>query len=654
MAEGAACTGYPAPEALWRLLVKRGFPGGFQAFQDAHWAGPEPESMADVLERQGHPARAALLEAEDLPFLEAPAMVELSPGTWVILEEVRDRRLHLDTPAGLRALAAEDLAGMISGRALDLSQALPPGVSLWARLKALFLRHGRELLLAGAATLMLQALALVAPAITAVVMDRALPDGARSLLGLVLAGMLLATVHQVWLGWLRDRILMYVGARVEAAAERGFLEHVLRCPFPFLQARTLGELMQAFGGFQAARDLLPAQTVGTCLNGVLAFGYLGAMFCFLPGPTVLILLVTAGIAAVTLGAGRVEAGLEARQVEARAREHGLLIELVAGITTLKAAGVEARGLARWRRAFRQVLALELTRGRVHLWASLGLGTLGQTLATVLLIWGGSHLLAGTLRTGTLFAYLQLSAGFMGSVQAVVQTWLTLMILKPQLARAQELLSQEPEPRCARPAESPAGVAVAMEGVWFRHGPAGPWILQDYHLELPAGGRLTLDGASGAGKTTLLRLLAGLCQPERGTVRIGGVPPAQARHQLMYLPQFVQVFGGSILENLRVFSCGAPRERLLEAARKTGLQELVDTLPMGWQTLVPSGGGNLSGGQRQLIALTGALASGRPLLLLDEARANLDALRAAQLQALIAEGPWTVVAADHRPDRGPAS
>jgi len=80
MAEGAACTGYPAPEALWRLLVKRGFPGGFQAFQDAHWAGPEPESMADVLERQGHPARAALLEAEDLPFLEAPAMVELRPA----------------------------------------------------------------------------------------------------------------------------------------------------------------------------------------------------------------------------------------------------------------------------------------------------------------------------------------------------------------------------------------------------------------------------------------------------------------------------------------------------------------------------------------------------------------------------------------------
>jgi len=79
---------------------------------------------------------------------------------------------------------------------------------------------------------------------------------------------------------------------------------------------------------------------------------------------------------------------------------------------------------------------------------------------------------------------------------------------------------------------------------------------------------------------------------------------------------------------------------------TGLQALVDTLPMGYRTLLPPGGKTLSGGQRQLIALTGALASGRPLLLLDEALANLDARHAASLQAILAAGPWTMVAANH--------
>ena len=648
MAEPRDDVAMPPQEALWRLLVLKGYEGGLQAFRDAHWLGPEPECLVEVLEGQGVQARVALIPEEELAFLDWPTLVELEGGAWALATGLRDHHLQLETAEGIRSVALAALRGHLTGRVLDLAPALPAGPTLWARLKALFLHHPRELLLAGAGTLLLQLLALVTPAITALVMNRVLPDGATSLFVLVLAGMLLATGYQVWIGWIRDRLLLFIGTRVEAAAERGFLEHALRCPFPFLQARTLGELMQAFGGFLAARDLLPLKTVGVFLGGVLALVYLAAMAFILPVPTLLIVLGTGLLACGTLVAGRLEAKLEARQVPAQAREHGLLIELVGGIGTLKAAGREAMGLSRWRLAYRKVLMLELARGKVHLWASLGLGTLGQALSVVLLIWGGSHLLAGTLKVGTLFAYLQLSAGFMASVQSVVQTFLTLMILKPQLAKAQEILAQEPEPRARRQAPAAEPLAVAMEGVWFRYAPDGPWVLKGYDLQVAAGERRVLSGPSGSGKTTVLRLLAGLYRPERGTILVGGCEPAASRANLVYLPQFVQIFGGSILENLRVFSCGASLERILEAARKSGLQALVDTLPMGYQTLLPSGGRSLSGGQRQMIALTGALASGRPLLLLDEALANLDGLHAEPLRQLVASGPWTVVAADHGP------
>ena len=639
-----AC-GLPAQEALWRLLVLKGHEGGLQAFRDAHRLGPEPEGLVEVLEGQGVQARVALIREEELVFLDWPTLVELEGGAWALVTGLRDRHLQVETPGGPRSVGLATLGGRLTGRVLDLAPALPPGRTLWVRLKALFLHHKPELLLAGAAALLLQLLALVTPAITALVMNRVLPDGARSLFVLVLSGLLLATAYQVWIGWVRDRLLLFLGARVEAAAERGFLDHALRCPFPFLQGRTLGELMQAFGGFVAARELLPMKTVGAFLGGVLALVYLAAMAVVLPRPTLLILLGTALLACGTLAAGMAEARLEALQVPAQAREHGLLIELVSGVGTLKAAGREAMGLSRWARAYRKVLLLELARGKVHLWASLGLGTLGQALSVLLLIWGGSHLLAGTLKVGTLFAYLQLSAGFMASVQSVVQTFLAVMILKPQLAKAQEILAVAPESRPRRePAAAP--LAVVMEDVWFRYAPDGPWILKGHDLRVEAGEHRALSGPSGSGKTTVLRLLAGLYRPERGTILVGGADPAASRHNLVYLPQFVQIFGGSILDNLRVFSCGAPLDRLQAAAWASGLQALVDTLPMGYQTLLPSGGRTLSGGQRQLIALTGALASGRPLLLLDEALANLDGLHAEPLRQLMASGRWTVVAADH--------
>jgi ABC-type bacteriocin/lantibiotic exporter with double-glycine peptidase domain len=646
MIEPTRISGYPPEEALWRLLRMKGYEGGLQAFKDAHWHGPEPESLVETLASQGIQARAACLQEEDLGFLERPTMVELADASWVLLADSRSPGCPVATPWG--CLPLDRLRGRITGRALDLAPGLPPGTSLWLRLKALFLARKRDLGSALAATLMLQGLALGTPAITAIVMNRALPDGATSLLGIALAGLLLATGFQVWIGWIRDRVLLFVATRVETSAERGFLEHALRCPYPFLQGRTLGELMQAFGGFTAARELLPVKTVGVFLNGSMAFVYLGAMLALLPWPTLLILMVTTLLAVLALWIGRLEAALEARQVAAEAQGHGLLIELVAGIATLKGAGAEGRGLTRWQAAYRKVLRLGLARGRINLWATLGLETLGQSLAVVLLIWGGAHLLAGTLKAGTLFAYLQLSAGFTGAVLSVVQTFITLMILKPQLAKAQEILSQEPEPRPRRQTPDPVPVPVVMDNVWFRYSPAGPWILKGYDLRVAAGERQTLAGPSGSGKSTVLRLLAGLHAPEKGTILLGGQEPRAARHNLVYLPQFVQIFGGSMLENLRVFSNGAPLETLMATARHTGLQALVDTLPMGYQTVLPPGGGNFSGGQRQLVALTGALASGRPLLLLDEALANLDPILAEPLQVLMASGNCTVVTANHTP------
>jgi ABC-type multidrug transport system fused ATPase/permease subunit len=116
--------------------------------------------------------------------------------------------------------------------------------------------------------------------------------------------------------------------------------------------------------------------------------------------------------------------------------------------------------------------------------------------------------------------------------------------------------------------------------------------------------------------------------------------------MIYLPQLLQLYGGSILENLRLFSGNAPRDRLTEAAEASGLDRLIARWPLGLETIVPSGGVTMSGGERQLVAMTAVMASDRSLFLLDEALVSLDWITRASVE----QNRWfegkTVIFASH--------
>ena len=203
------------------------------------------------------------------------------------------------------------------------------------------------------------------------------------------------------------------------------------------------------------------------------------------------------------------------------------------------------------------------------------------------------------------------------------------------------------------------VSVAARGTWA---PAG------LSATIRPGGLVALIGQSGAGKTTATQILLGLMPADRGHVRIvpdsghapqGGavdlseIDPATWWEQIAWVPQRPTITPGTVLDNVAPGASvgdGVPDE-LAEAARATGFDEVVATLPQGWETTVGSGGAGLSVGQRQRLALTRALYSTAPLVVMDEPTAHLDAASEAHVltavRALHASGRTVVVIA-HRP------
>ncbi|MGV6857391.1 MAG: thiol reductant ABC exporter subunit CydD [bacterium] len=159
-------------------------------------------------------------------------------------------------------------------------------------------------------------------------------------------------------------------------------------------------------------------------------------------------------------------------------------------------------------------------------------------------------------------------------------------------------------------------------------PGGRQALEEVSFCIPAGQRIALVGTSGAGKSTLMQLILGFLQPTSGSIRVGEIdlsqiPAQQWQQQLSWVPQNPHLFHATVAENIALGQPQASMEAIEKAAEKANALEFIQQLPQGFNTLVGEKGMGLSGGQIQRIALARAFLKDAPLVLLDEATANLD-------------------------------
>lgn len=649
MSDADATTGgIPAEVAVWRLIsLKLGEAPSLTDFRDG-WTDSGPASMVSVLADHGVAAGVAEIGPAEAGSLAFPALVEVQSGGWLVARARERGKLVLEGAAGVVSLEEGVITGHLTGKVIESLPALPPGTTLGTRFASMLWRHRGALGVLLLAALPLQLLALATPEFSGMVAGKALPNGAAGLLGLLTACVVAAAVFTGAITWFRERLVLFIVTRLEVATKRSFLDHLLRLPFPFLQSRALGDFLQAFSGITTARTLFAERALSAVFDGFLLIAYVIAMGVKLWLPTLLLVGASLLLFLFSVGVGRVQARLQSSEVEAQARQRGYLAELLVGIRTLKAAGVEEVCERRWLRYFDRELALTLARERLGLLTQIAADGFRQGARVMLLVWGGYSVLQGSLGLGPLLGFLLLGEAYLLAFTGLVDAWLVLMVLRPQLAPAAAMFAVEAPPAPPRSGLPGTGGEVLMRGVWFRYSGGQPWVLRDHHLRIPEGETYWLNGASGTGKSTTLRLLAGLYPPARGTITFGGRPASAIRQRVLYLPQHVQIYAGSIMENLGVLSNGAATARLLEVAELTGFAAIVESLPMGYHMPLPRGGATLSGGQRQLLALTASLASDRDLLLLDEPMANLDPVAAAHVARIMASMDKTIVVASHEP------
>ncbi|MES0033257.1 type I secretion system permease/ATPase [Mesorhizobium sp. M0040] len=484
------------------------------------------------------------------------------------------------------------------------------------------------------------------------VYDRVVPGrSVPTLVGLaVFAGMLF--IFQGVLELIRSRLLVRIGMALDARLSGQVYTALMRLP---LRTKLPGDGLQSLRDLDQVRSFL-SSTGPTALFD-LPWMPLYLAICFLFH---LWIGMTALAGAIILSSLTVLAEVRTREPAKRANSQAAARNSLAEATrrnaeALQAMGFGARIAERWSSVNADFLN---TNARASDLAGT-LGTISKILRMMLqsgILAIGAYLVIHQEATaGIMIASSIMMSRALAPVELAIAHWKGFVSARQAWTRLSQLLALLPEIATSVSLSAPVS-ALAVESICVTPPGERRVVVQDVGFALERGAGLGIVGPSASGKSSLVRAIAGIWLPARGTVRLDGATldqwlPQELGNHVGYLPQDVQLFDGTIAENIARFEPQASSDKILAAARAAGVHDLVVHLPEGYETRIGEAGSALSAGQRQRVALARALYGDPFLVILDEPNSNLDsegeAALAAAIEGVRARGGIAVVVA-HRP------
>ena len=493
-----------------------------------------------------------------------------------------------------------------------------PSVTLRSRLRAL-----KKVLLANALfSFFINLILFASPLYMMQIYNRVLPSRSESTLVMLTGLVCFALAALAALETVRAQVMVRLGARLEHDLNQRVVEAAFAATLRAGEATS----RQALGDFDRIRNFVWSSTSCTLFDIIWTPLFVVVVFLFHP----LLGMVALGGSVVLLGLALVHDLGTRAMLEAATRKagdaNGFMERSLRNAQTLEAMGMLANLQQRWLQQRGEAIRLQAKAAdRTGLFTGLTKAA-RFLLQTVLLGSGALLVIDSEITPGAIVAASMLMSRALAPLETTVAAWRQCVGARSAYLRLDALLERWPLKPSRISLPSPQGVLEVDDVVAWPADSEAP-TLRRVRFALAPGETLAVVGPSAAGKSTLARLIVGAAQPHSGKIRLDGAEISMWNREelgphLGYLPQDVELFEGTVAENVARFG-ELESVKIVEAAKRAGVHEMILSLPQGYETRLGDNGGILSGGQRQRIALARAMYGDPVLVVQDEPNSNLD-------------------------------